>query len=243
MPQKTLGRATPDAPLPREPVPPSLARNRVLAAILLPLAAVLLLGVVTGSLFVRAGQVGQASAAPVFAALGLTSWFIGLRLYGLRGMALRGGRPLFAGIGFAVLAWVAVLIGRFLPGLPQTTINPDGQAVVTLRLLVEVVATRSEGAGRAFAYLLLFEAFAVQLWSSVAVLALAPMQDFLALGTEARMNYPGRASGNWQWRMPADAINDGLIERIREENYLNNRLLGVDKQPPPRTPIAYSDAE
>jgi len=80
-------------------------------------------------------------------------------------------------------------------------------------------------------------------WSSVAVLALAPMQDFLALGTEARMNYPGRASGNWQWRMPADAINDGLIERIREENYLNNRLLGVDKQPPPRTPIAYSDAE
>jgi len=165
MPQKTLGRATPDAPLPREPLPPSLARNRVLVAILLPLAAVLLLGVVTGSLFVRAGQVGQASPAPVFAALGLTSWFIGLRLYGLRGMALRGGRPLFAGIGFAVLAWVAVLIGRFLPGLPQTTINPDGQAVVTLRLLVEVVATRSEGAGRAFAYLLLFEAFAVQLWT------------------------------------------------------------------------------
>lgn len=165
MPQKTLGRTMPAAPPPREPIPLPLARNRALVALLLPLAAALLLGVITGSLFVRAGQTGQANAAPIFAALGLTSWFIGLRLYGLRGMALRGGRPLFAGIGFAVLAWVAVLIGRFLPSLPQTTFNPDGQAVVTIRLLVEVMAIRSEGSGRAFVYLLLFEAFAAQLWT------------------------------------------------------------------------------
>lgn len=39
-------------------------------------------------------------------------------------------------------------------------------------------------------------------WSSVAMFALAPMQDVLNLGTEARMNFPGRPSGNWAWRMP-----------------------------------------
>ena len=165
MPQKTLGRASSNALPPREPVAPTVARNRALAAMLLPPAAALLVGVITGALFVRGGQVGGASAAPLFAALGLVAWFMGLRLYGLRGLGLRGGRPLFAGIGFAVLGWVAVLIGRFLPGLPQTTFNPDGQAVVNITLLVEVIAIRSAGSGRAFAYLLLFEAFAMQVWA------------------------------------------------------------------------------
>lgn len=164
MPRKTLGETSPPQPLPaRGPVAPPVARNRVLLAVLLPLAAALLLGIVTGAPFGRA-EVASTSAAPAFAALGLVSWFLGLRLYGLRGMALRGGRPLFAGIGFAVLAWVAALIGRFLPGLPQT-FNADGQVVVSTSLLVEVVAYRSAGSGRVFLYLLLFEAFAVQLWA------------------------------------------------------------------------------
>jgi 4-alpha-glucanotransferase len=38
-------------------------------------------------------------------------------------------------------------------------------------------------------------------WSSPAALAIAPLQDVLNLG---RMNKPGEAAGNWQWRcMPA----------------------------------------
>ncbi len=164
MPQKTLGARPPEALPPREPVAPLVARNRLLLAILLPLAVAVLVGLVTGALL-RRGDVATASAAPLFAALGLVSWLLGLRFYGLRGLGLRGGRPLFAGIGFAVLAWVAVLIGRFLPALPQTTFNPDGQAVVNIRLLVEVMAIRSAGSGRAFAYLLLFEAFAMQVWA------------------------------------------------------------------------------
>jgi 4-alpha-glucanotransferase len=60
-------------------------------------------------------------------------------------------------------------------------------------------------------------------WKSVADFALAPMQDFLDLGNEARMNYPGNPSGNWTWRMPAGAINPELKERIREFNYLYER--------------------
>ena len=62
------------------------------------------------------------------------------------------------------------------------------------------------------------------IWSSPAVLALAPMQDFLSLGTEARMNFPGNPSGNWTWRMSPNALNDSLKDRIREANYLYGRL-------------------
>ncbi len=38
-------------------------------------------------------------------------------------------------------------------------------------------------------------------WSSVAVFALAPMQDLLGLDNRARMNYPGNEQGNWAWRI------------------------------------------
>jgi 4-alpha-glucanotransferase len=62
------------------------------------------------------------------------------------------------------------------------------------------------------------------IWLSVAVLALAPMQDILSLGTEARMNFPGKPSGNWTWRILPNALSEGLRNRIRETNYLYGRL-------------------
>lgn len=37
-------------------------------------------------------------------------------------------------------------------------------------------------------------------WASVANTAVAPLQDILELGTKARMNTPGVANGNWEWR-------------------------------------------
>ena len=144
---------------------PATARNRGIAAILLPLAAAVLAGVISGTLFAPSPAGTLPNAAPVFAALGITSWFMGLRLYGLPGLGLRGGRPLFAGIGFAVLVWVVVLAGRFLPTLPQASFNEAGQAVVEISLQLEVLAVSSAGAGRTFVYLLLFEAFATQLWA------------------------------------------------------------------------------
>ena len=60
-------------------------------------------------------------------------------------------------------------------------------------------------------------------WSSVAVFAVAPMQDFLALGGEARFNYPSRLGGNWDWRMDSSALTDELRDRICELNYLYQR--------------------
>ena len=51
-------------------------------------------------------------------------------------------------------------------------------------------------------------------WSSVAVYALAPMQDLLSLGTEARMNFPSRLGGNWEWRMKEDDMSEDLAREI-----------------------------
>lgn len=60
-------------------------------------------------------------------------------------------------------------------------------------------------------------------WSSVAVFSLAPLQDLLSLDTTARMNYPGRPSGNWCWRMTADVLTPQLQERLKQMNQLYSR--------------------
>ncbi len=57
-------------------------------------------------------------------------------------------------------------------------------------------------------------------WSSVALYAVAPMQDVLSLGTEARMNYPSRLGGNWEWRMKEEDMGTDVAERLREFNEL-----------------------
>jgi len=61
------------------------------------------------------------------------------------------------------------------------------------------------------------------IWSSVAMFAVAPMQDVLSLGGEARMNYPSKLGGNWEWRMKDDDMNDELAKRLKEINYLYKR--------------------
>ena len=45
-------------------------------------------------------------------------------------------------------------------------------------------------------------------------MAIAPIQDFFGLGSEARINTPGVASGNWQWRIKDNILTDELAEKI-----------------------------
>jgi 4-alpha-glucanotransferase len=52
--------------------------------------------------------------------------------------------------------------------------------------------------------------------SSVAGTAIAPMQDVLGLGTEARMNLPGAPSGYWKWRMKPGAATGEIAARLNE---------------------------
>ena len=50
--------------------------------------------------------------------------------------------------------------------------------------------------------------------ASVAHTFVVPMQDILDLGAEARMNTPGRESGNWGWRFTSDALEHPGHERL-----------------------------
>lgn len=61
------------------------------------------------------------------------------------------------------------------------------------------------------------------IWSSRSAFALAPLQDLLSLGNEARMNFPGKPSGNWGWRYTADQVNWELTSRLKEINFLYSR--------------------
>jgi 4-alpha-glucanotransferase len=65
-------------------------------------------------------------------------------------------------------------------------------------------------------------------WSSAGALAMAPLQDLLNLGNEARMNVPGRADGNWGWRCTADSLSGEAFERIRELTKSSNRLTAIE---------------
>ena len=59
---------------------------------------------------------------------------------------------------------------------------------------------------------------------SVADLAIIPAQDLLALGNEARMNFPGKASGNWAWRLKPGALLNELSKRLLELNRSYGRI-------------------
>jgi 4-alpha-glucanotransferase len=52
--------------------------------------------------------------------------------------------------------------------------------------------------------------------ASVANTALIPMQDILGLGSEARMNLPGRESGNWEFRFSWEQLTPEITLRLRE---------------------------
>ncbi len=61
--------------------------------------------------------------------------------------------------------------------------------------------------------------------ASVSELAVVQMQDYLELGSEARMNFPGTCTGNnWTWRAGSDYINDTLAERINRLTRTYGRL-------------------
>ena len=65
--------------------------------------------------------------------------------------------------------------------------------------------------------------FIRSVFASVANTALAPMQDVLGLGSEARMNLPGSTRGHWRWRMCPNALSAELATRLRELTLLYDR--------------------
>ena len=60
--------------------------------------------------------------------------------------------------------------------------------------------------------------------SSVSDTCVIPLQDYLDLGAEARMNFPGTTNSNWTWRAKDGMIVDALAEKIRHLTPLYARL-------------------
>jgi len=52
-------------------------------------------------------------------------------------------------------------------------------------------------------------------FASNARLAIAPMQDFLGLGSDARMNTPGKGGDNWSWRLGAADLSEELASQMQ----------------------------
>ena len=59
--------------------------------------------------------------------------------------------------------------------------------------------------------------------ASTADVAIYPIQDVLGLGSEARMNYPGRASGNWTWRLKPGQLSRKYTKKLAEMTEIYGR--------------------
>jgi 4-alpha-glucanotransferase len=64
-------------------------------------------------------------------------------------------------------------------------------------------------------------------WGSAAALAIAPLQDVLNLGNEARMNRPGEAEGNWRWRCTPAMLTPAALHWLRDLTLASYRVPGV----------------
>ena len=60
--------------------------------------------------------------------------------------------------------------------------------------------------------------------ASVADTAIIPLQDVLGLGSEARMNLPGRESGNWEFRFSFERLDEATVARLRSLVELYGRI-------------------
>jgi 4-alpha-glucanotransferase len=60
---------------------------------------------------------------------------------------------------------------------------------------------------------------------SVGDQAIFPLQDFIGLSTEHRMNFPGTSSGNWLWRYTSEMLEKIDGDKIRKLVELSNRSI------------------
>jgi 4-alpha-glucanotransferase len=66
-------------------------------------------------------------------------------------------------------------------------------------------------------------AFIRAAFASVAAMAVVPLQDFLGLNSDARMNTPSRSDGNWGWRFSPGALTSDLADKIAALSTVSDR--------------------
>ena len=67
---------------------------------------------------------------------------------------------------------------------------------------------------------------------SPASLAIVPAQDVLGLGSDARMNRPGEADGNWQWRLKRGQLGEEPAARLRDATVTGSRSSSAERSAP-----------
>lgn len=60
-------------------------------------------------------------------------------------------------------------------------------------------------------------------FTSIATVAIIPMQDVLGFGSDCRMNIPSTSQGNWRWRCAKQFLNEEISARLRDETVFCNR--------------------
>lgn len=60
--------------------------------------------------------------------------------------------------------------------------------------------------------------------ASISDICIVPMQDYLGLGTEARMNTPSTLGGNWEWRMTKGQLTKEIVKEIYGLTKLYGRI-------------------
>ena len=100
---------------------------------------------------------------------------------------------------------------------------PDAQKQIVWSYLKRRIAESAEAA----------PALIELAWSSVAALAVAPLEDVLDLGVGSRMNVPGRADGNWRWRFSEEMLSSTAFEWLRELTVRSKRRANPGSQAGP----------
>jgi len=94
-------------------------------------------------------------------------------------------------------------IGWFL-GSPHDIRSPE-----EIRKTQEAALEASNGTPGSIHLDMIRLAFSTDAW-----LAIAPMQDYLGLGSESRLNVPGTSAGNWRWRVLTEQLSPAMMESV-----------------------------
>jgi 4-alpha-glucanotransferase len=78
--------------------------------------------------------------------------------------------------------------------------------------------------------------------TSQSLISIFPMQDVLRLGDEGRMNTPGRADGNWSWRMRWTELEPGLADGLSRLSHLTART-PLSPRPESFDPYDYTQSD
>ena len=103
---------------------------------------------------------------------------------------------------------------RSEPGADDTT-RTEEQVAAERRTILKYTGT--DGSELNWDYL-------KHVWQSRARLAVAPLQDVLGLGSEARMNAPGQVGDFWTWRFAWSELGESLKSRLKQLTDTSQRL-------------------